>query len=108
MSNQVFTLFKSNVAEQISVIVPPDFARSLNVVYFPQLGRASDPVLAIAIFYIIIGYLICVPMLEEWKNDIGIEGLDGWTFQVSTDHAIYLFFLHWYLVFIRVSFFLHY
>ena len=46
--------------------VPKSFATSLNVVYFPQLG-----------------YLICVPMLDEWQNDQGIQGLDGWTFQVS-------------------------
>ncbi|KAF8798995.1 hypothetical protein BYT27DRAFT_7177307 [Phlegmacium glaucopus] len=62
----------SSVAEQISAIVPPDFAKSLNVVYFPQLG-----------------YLICVPMLEEWQNDTGIQGLDGWTFQFSSDAHVY-------------------
>ena len=29
-----------------------------------------------------IGFLVCVPMLEEWKSGDGIEVLDGWTFQV--------------------------
>lgn len=55
----------SKVAEGISPTVPQDYATSLNVVYFPQLG-----------------FLVCVPMLEEWKSGDGIEVLDGWTFQV--------------------------
>ena len=60
------------------------------MVYFPQLGMLSD-LLAITMSYnIIIGYLICVPMLEEWKDDTGIRGLDGWTFQVSVDHLLYI------------------
>jgi len=29
------------------------------------------------------GYLICVPMLDEWRTEEGIQPLDGWTFQVS-------------------------
>ena len=29
---------QSKVAEQLSETVPPDYATSLNVVYFPQLG----------------------------------------------------------------------
>ncbi|KAH7919581.1 hypothetical protein BV22DRAFT_1108014 [Leucogyrophana mollusca] len=56
----------SKVAEQISQTIPADYAPSLNVVYFPQLG-----------------FLICVPMLEEWKTEDGITVLDGWTFQVA-------------------------
>ncbi|KAH8998418.1 muts domain V-domain-containing protein [Lactarius akahatsu] len=55
----------SKVAEGISPTVPQDYATSLNVVYFPQLG-----------------FLVCVPMLEEWRSGDGIEVLDGWTFQV--------------------------
>ncbi|KAI0789758.1 DNA mismatch repair protein MutS [Abortiporus biennis] len=62
----------SKVAERISVTVPSDYAASLNVVYFPQLG-----------------YLICVPMLEEWKTDAGITVLDGWTFQFSSESHAY-------------------
>ncbi|KAF8957258.1 hypothetical protein BDZ97DRAFT_2079293 [Flammula alnicola] len=62
----------SNVAEQISLTVPEGYAKSLNVVYFPQLG-----------------YLICVPMLEEWRTDAGIQPLDGWTFQFSSDAHVY-------------------
>ncbi|KAL1744418.1 DNA mismatch repair protein MutS [Schizophyllum fasciatum] len=54
----------SNIAEQMSQTVPTEFAESLNVVYFPQLG-----------------FLVCVPMLEEWKDEQGIRALDGWTFQ---------------------------
>lgn len=33
---------QSKVAEQISQIVPQEFATSLNVVYFPQLGDYMD------------------------------------------------------------------
>ncbi|VDC00678.1 unnamed protein product [Peniophora sp. CBMAI 1063] len=62
----------SKVAEEISDIVPPDYATTLNVVYFPQLG-----------------YLICVPMLDEWKTDSGIRVLDGWTFQFSSESHVY-------------------
>ncbi|KAF8194135.1 hypothetical protein BJ912DRAFT_924219 [Pholiota molesta] len=62
----------SNVAEQLSLTVPETFAKSLNVVYFPQLG-----------------YLICVPMLEEWRTEAGIEPLEGWTFQFSSDAHVY-------------------
>ncbi|KAF9242539.1 muts domain V-domain-containing protein [Melanogaster broomeanus] len=55
----------SKVAEQISQTVPADYAESLNVVYFPQLG-----------------FLITVPMLEEWESEAGVQVLDGWNFQV--------------------------
>ncbi|KAL1736511.1 DNA mismatch repair protein MutS [Schizophyllum commune] len=50
----------SNIAEQMSQTVPAEFAESLNVVYFPQLG-----------------FLVCVPMLEEWKDEQGIQVMDG-------------------------------
>ncbi|KIJ17739.1 hypothetical protein PAXINDRAFT_175534 [Paxillus involutus ATCC 200175] len=56
----------SKVAEQISQTVPADYAESLNVVYFPQLG-----------------FLITVPMREEWESETGIQVLDGWSFQAS-------------------------
>ncbi|KAJ6605673.1 DNA mismatch repair protein MutS [Mycena sp. CBHHK59/15] len=56
----------SKVAEQMCQSVPPGYASSLNIVYFPQLG-----------------FLICVPMLEEWKTPEGIKVIDGWSFQVS-------------------------
>ncbi|KAJ7784480.1 DNA mismatch repair protein MutS [Mycena metata] len=58
----------SKVAEQICQTVPPDYASSLNIVYFPQLG-----------------FLICVPMLEEWKTPEGIKVIDGWSFQFSSE-----------------------
>ncbi|KAJ7761594.1 DNA mismatch repair protein MutS [Mycena maculata] len=62
----------SKVAEQICQTVPPDYASSLNVVYFPQLG-----------------FLICVPMLEEWKTPEGIKVVDGWSFQFSSESHVY-------------------
>ncbi|KIY45215.1 hypothetical protein FISHEDRAFT_67145 [Fistulina hepatica ATCC 64428] len=74
----------SKVARQICETVPEEFAVSLNVVYFPQLG-----------------FLVCTPMLDEWRTEKGIQVLDGWTFQVSlvlfiaydfypTLHAVFL------------------
>ncbi|KAF8476686.1 DNA mismatch repair protein MutS [Russula ochroleuca] len=61
----------SKVAEGISPTVPQSYATSLNVVYFPQLGETVS----------VAGFLVCVPMLEEWRSGDGIEVLDGWTFQ---------------------------
>ncbi|KAF7365135.1 MutS 5 [Mycena venus] len=62
----------SKVAEQICQTVPPDYASSLNIVYFPQLG-----------------FLICVPMLDEWKGPEGIQVIDGWSFQFSSESHVY-------------------
>ncbi|KIK45627.1 hypothetical protein CY34DRAFT_22463 [Suillus luteus UH-Slu-Lm8-n1] len=56
----------SKVAEQTCQKIPVDYTASLNVVYFPQLG-----------------FLICVPMQEEWRSEEGIKVLDGWSFQVK-------------------------
>ena len=28
------------------------------------------------------GFLIAIPLLEEWKGEDGIQALEGWTFQV--------------------------
>ncbi|KAF7798450.1 hypothetical protein EIP86_009671 [Pleurotus ostreatoroseus] len=63
---------RSKVAEKISQEVPPDYAPALNVVYFPQLG-----------------FLICVPMREEWQNGSQIEVLEGWRFQFSSESQVY-------------------
>ncbi|KAI1793251.1 muts domain V-domain-containing protein [Ganoderma leucocontextum] len=62
----------SKVAVQMSATIPPDYASSLNVVYFPQLG-----------------FLICIPMQNEWRTDAGITVLDGWSFQFSSDSHVY-------------------
>ncbi|KIY71247.1 hypothetical protein CYLTODRAFT_346399 [Cylindrobasidium torrendii FP15055 ss-10] len=62
----------SNVAQKLSTVVPPDYASSLNIVYFPQLG-----------------FLICVPMREEWRGEAGISVIDGWTFQFSSESHVY-------------------
>ncbi|KAJ7675742.1 DNA mismatch repair protein MutS [Mycena polygramma] len=63
----------SKVAEQICQTAPvADYASSLNIVYFPQLG-----------------FLICVPMLEEWKTPEGIKVMDGWSFQFSSESHVY-------------------
>ncbi|KIL63255.1 hypothetical protein M378DRAFT_187097 [Amanita muscaria Koide BX008] len=59
----------SKVAEQICDTMVQSFT-SLNVVYFPQLG-----------------FLICIPMLEEWHTT-GIQEVDGWSFQ-SSEHAYF-------------------
>ncbi|RDB18026.1 MutS 5 [Hypsizygus marmoreus] len=62
----------SKVAEQICEKVPYGYASSLNVVYFPQLG-----------------FLICVPMLDEWQSETGIQVIEGWTFQFSSNAHVY-------------------
>ncbi|KAI0076331.1 hypothetical protein K474DRAFT_1708271 [Panus rudis PR-1116 ss-1] len=61
----------STVARELSSTIPPDYASSLNVVYFPQLG-----------------YLICVPMQEEWEAN-GVTELEGWQFQFSSESYVY-------------------
>ncbi|KAK0503937.1 DNA mismatch repair protein MutS [Armillaria luteobubalina] len=55
----------SKVAQQMSQRVPADYAPSLNIVYFPQLG-----------------FLVCIPMLKEWQTEAGITLIDGWTSHV--------------------------
>ncbi|KDQ62441.1 hypothetical protein JAAARDRAFT_189767 [Jaapia argillacea MUCL 33604] len=60
------------VAERVCLSVPSDYASSLNVVYFPQLG-----------------FLICVPMLDEWKANEEIKEIDGWSFQFSSESNVY-------------------
>ncbi|KAG7088348.1 hypothetical protein E1B28_012352 [Marasmius oreades] len=62
----------SKVAEQISQTVPEDYATTLNVVYFPQLG-----------------FLICVPLREEWQSEEDIKTMNGWTFQFSSESQVY-------------------
>ncbi|THH28695.1 hypothetical protein EUX98_g5476 [Antrodiella citrinella] len=62
----------SSVAQQVAANIEPGYAESLNVVYFPQLG-----------------YLICVPMHEEWKGENGIAVMEGWTFQFSSECNVY-------------------
>lgn len=57
----------SKVARDISETIPLNYVTSLNVVYFPQLG-----------------FLICVPMLDEWRTDEGVQALDDWTFQAQS------------------------
>ncbi|KAJ3802460.1 muts domain V-domain-containing protein [Lentinula aff. detonsa] len=62
----------SKVAERISQVVPSNYATSLNIVYFPQLG-----------------FLICVPMREEWRSEVGVQVIDGWSFQFSSELHVY-------------------
>ncbi|KAF8895319.1 DNA mismatch repair protein MutS [Infundibulicybe gibba] len=61
----------SKVAEQICRTVPAEYAPSLNVVYFPQLG-----------------FLICIPMPEAWREG-GVEVINSWNFQFSSDAHVY-------------------
>lgn len=71
------------MAERISATVPQDYASALNVVYFPQLGNSHAFPFMLTVHRRISGFLICVPMLEEWQNGAEIEVLDGWSFQVG-------------------------
>ncbi|EKM51809.1 uncharacterized protein PHACADRAFT_262157 [Phanerochaete carnosa HHB-10118-sp] len=61
----------SKVAERVSATVPIDYATTLNVVYFPQLG-----------------FLICVPMQDDWREN-GVDVMEGWSFQFSSDVQVY-------------------
>ncbi|CAG8537518.1 14194_t:CDS:10, partial [Ambispora leptoticha] len=62
---------ESEVAREIATTIPSEFASTLNVIYFPQLG-----------------YLITVPLKPEWKEeeDFQIEGL---YYQFSTATTVY-------------------
>ena len=80
------------VAKQLSQTVPLDskIASSLNVVYFPQLGQFTKTLAPAETKWKLIvscvcmaGYLICVPMPEEWQNAQAVEEIDGLTFQVG-------------------------
>ena len=60
--------------------MPHDYISSLNVVYFPQLGRTCHA-LGMCVERLL-GFLICVPMLDEWRTEAGIQTINGWSFQV--------------------------
>jgi len=77
---------QSNVAKAISTQVSIEFARTLNVVYFPQLGTLHLASLFISSIAAT-GYLICVPMLDEWRSDTGIQAPEGWTFQFLSEYV---------------------
>ncbi|KAK7056880.1 hypothetical protein VNI00_002597 [Paramarasmius palmivorus] len=70
----------SKVAEQISQTVPPDYATSLNVVYFPQLGFKTtfNPEAQ-----------MLTRALKEMETDAGIKSMDGWIFQFSSESHVY-------------------
>ncbi|KAF8240506.1 hypothetical protein L208DRAFT_1420391 [Tricholoma matsutake] len=78
----------STVAEQICKRMPIDCASSLNVVYFPQLDRTCH----ILWMYVdhLSGFLICMPMLDEWHTEAGIQTIDG----SVTDMDIHIGDLH--------------
>ncbi|KAG0049466.1 MutS protein msh5 [Gryganskiella cystojenkinii] len=63
--------FLSEIAKEISGTIPAEFTKTINVIYFPQLG-----------------YLITVPMNPEWKTeqDFTLEGLQ---YQFSTETTVY-------------------
>ncbi|CAG8440083.1 18808_t:CDS:10 [Acaulospora morrowiae] len=63
--------FLSEVAREISAIIPTEFASTLNVIYFPQLG-----------------YLITVPLKPEWKVEKDFQ-IDGLYYQFSTATTVY-------------------
>ncbi|PKC07226.1 hypothetical protein RhiirA5_500820 [Rhizophagus irregularis] len=63
--------FLSEVAREISTTIPSEFALTLNVIYFPQLG-----------------YLITVPLKPEWKKEDDFK-IDGLYYQFSTATTVY-------------------
>jgi len=72
---------QSKVAQQVAATAPEGI-KSLNVVYFPQLGGSMATHLDVLDITQPAGFLICIPMLEEWSHEGRINDLDGWTFQV--------------------------
>ncbi|CAO3566882.1 unnamed protein product [Mortierella alpina] len=63
--------FLSEIAKEISMTIPSDFASVINVIYFPQLG-----------------YLITVPRNPNWKNEQDFS-LAGLSYQFCTDSTVY-------------------
>ncbi|KAF9644907.1 hypothetical protein BDM02DRAFT_3157041 [Thelephora ganbajun] len=59
----------AKVAQQVASTAP-DIVKSLNVVYFPQLG-----------------FLICVPVLEEWSSQGQINDLDDLDTHIGDLHS---------------------
>ncbi|KAG9319483.1 hypothetical protein KVV02_002732 [Mortierella alpina] len=63
--------FLSEIAKEISMTIPSDFASVINVIYFPQLG-----------------YLIAAPRNPNWKNEQDFC-LAGLSYQFCTDSTVY-------------------
>lgn len=82
----------SKVAIEVKKDIPDGWAETLNVLYFPQLGKWAaffsvglvSEVLSRALRIAgSVGYLICVPLREEWTEQADFEVIEGWTYQVS-------------------------
>ncbi|CAG8587142.1 7126_t:CDS:10, partial [Dentiscutata heterogama] len=63
--------FLFEVAREISSSIPTEFASTLNVIYFPQLG-----------------YLVTVPLKPEWRDEEDFK-IDGLYYQFSTATTVY-------------------
>ncbi|KAF9571647.1 MutS protein msh5 [Mortierella alpina] len=63
--------FLSEIAKEISMTIPSDFASVINVIYFPQLG-----------------YLITVPRNPNWKTEQDFC-FNGLSYQFCTDSTVY-------------------
>ncbi|TCD61354.1 MutS protein msh5 [Steccherinum ochraceum] len=61
-----------HIADDISADIDPAYAVGLNVVYFPQLA-----------------YLICVPILDKWREEGAVEERYGWELQFTTQENAY-------------------
>ncbi|KAG9293455.1 hypothetical protein G9A89_009179 [Geosiphon pyriformis] len=64
-------IIQSEVAREIATMIPTEFASTLNVIYFPQLG-----------------YLITVPLKLEWKEEDDFK-IEGFYYQFSTETTVY-------------------
>ncbi|KAF9949286.1 MutS protein msh5 [Mortierella alpina] len=62
--------FLSEIAKEISITIPSDFASVINVIYFPQLG-----------------YLITVPRNPNWKSEQDFC-LAGLSYQIDIMHGL--------------------
>jgi DNA mismatch repair protein MSH5 len=56
--------------------VPEETVETINVLYFPQIG-----------------YLICVPLNDEWREREDFD-IEGWTYQVRSSDFLLVFEAH--------------
>ncbi|KAG8888308.1 MutS protein msh5 [Tulasnella sp. 332] len=64
--------FLAKVALRVANSIPEDISNQLDVVYLPQLG-----------------YLITIPIREDWIDQADVPVVEGWQFQFSTDQQVY-------------------
>lgn len=80
---------QSKVALKVCEVVPPELAASLHVVYFPQLGKDEPWSDGRGCTDLILGFLICIPLREEWETEENFPQVEGWTYQFSSEYVVF-------------------